>query len=139
MMVMPKRMQAMKLSDELRRLGISPDLVDVEALTDASLSYPENYRNVMSRYKRTDNKAKKSKATYLGCGSGLDLSYAAQSHKTRSPHAQRMDEAFLSKGTFTERQIARDCSKLLKWYKEPGRYDIVGIDAFGYSKRRKRR
>lgn len=133
-MVMPKRMQAMKLRDELQRIGVDRDIVDLEALTDSTLSYPENYRNIMSRYKRTDPKARKSKATYIGGGSGLDLSYAAQAHQARSPQARVVDERVLARRAYTEKQIARKPSKLDSWFKNPGRFDILGIDAFGFSR-----
>lgn len=60
-MNMPKRFQAYKLKEELHRLNVSSDLVDLEAQIDSNLSYPENFRNIMGRYKNVSNAARKSK------------------------------------------------------------------------------
>lgn len=137
-MNMPKRMQVLKLMDEFARMGISSDLVDLDSLVDASLTYPENYRNIASRYKKTSNAARKSRPTTIGV-SNIDLSYAAAAHQARSPQARNMDEATRARSTYTERQAMSQLGVLDKWFKNPGRADIVGIDAFGHSKPRKKR
>lgn len=135
---MPRRMQILKMQDELKRQDISPDLVDLNALIDANLSYPENYKNIMSRYKRVDNKARKSKAA-LGSGGNIDIAYASQYHQSRSQQARQADEARAAKKTYTEKQISRKPDLLDAWYKNPGKSDIFGIDVFGYSKSAKRK
>lgn len=137
-MNMPKRMQVLKLQDELRKTGISADLVDLDALVDASLTYPENYRNIIGRYKRVDNKVQKSRPTTFGI-SNVNFSYAAQFHQARTPQAQRTDEATRAKRTYTERQVMSKPERMDRWFRNPGRSDIIGIDAFGRSKPRKRR
>ena len=137
-MNMPKRMQAYKLRDEFNKMGIAADLVDLEALIDSTLSYPENYRNIIGQYKRADNKAKKSKTKASGY-SDIDLSYASQSHQARSLRSRMIDEARTSCKTFTENQLRKDISLLQKWYKNPNKFDIEGIDSFVRSSSCKRR
>lgn len=131
-MLMPRRLQALNIQNALRKKNIAPDLVDVEALIDSSLSYPENTRNILAQYGRVDNKVRKhyTKASHIGEGNvNLDLSYAAQYHQARSLHAQRTDESTRAKRTFTERQIARKPELLDMWFSHANLYDIVGIDA----------
>jgi len=136
-MIMPKRMQEMKLKDELRRVGISPDTVDISALTDKTLSYGENYKNVMSQFKNTSNAQRKTKQSTMGIGN-IDFKYAHQAHQARSPHSISMDEAIRNRNTYTEKQISRKPALLDRWYSDMGNSDIFGIDAFGSSKRRRR-
>lgn len=124
---MPKKMQAHKLKDEFEKMGIAADLIDLEAFIDSSLSYPENYRNIVGRFKRVDSKATKTK-TKIGGASNLDIHYAAQSHQARSPQSQRSDESRTSCRTFTEKQVMKDARLLDKWSAAPKRFDITGID-----------
>lgn len=138
-MNMPKGMQKLKMQDELRKLGISPDTVDLDALVDAKLSYPENYSNIMARYKKVSNAARKSRPSTLSGLGGLNFSYAAQSHQARSQQAQRLDESVRARKTHTERQVMNKPELLDDWFKNPGKSDIFGIDAFGHSKPRKKR
>ncbi len=137
-MNMPKRMQAYKMREELNRLGVSADLVDLEARIDGSLTYPENYRIVMRRYTRVDNKAKKSKSRGAGI-SDIDLSYASQSHQARSRQARAIDESRTACKTFTLKQLHKNSELLQKWYNNPSKFDIEGIDTsrIGKCKRRK--
>ncbi len=120
-------MQAHKLKDELKKIGIGVDLVDLEALIDSSLTYPENYRNIVKRYKRVDSKATKTK-TKKGGASNLDIHYASQSHQARSPQARTADEARTSCKTFTEKQVLKDASLLDRWYAAQNRLDLEAID-----------
>ncbi len=92
-----------------------------------SLSYPENYRNIVGKYKRVDSKARKTKTKKHGA-SNLDIHYASQSHQALSPQSQRSDEAKTSCQTFSEKQVLKDASLLDKWARAPNRLDIVGID-----------
>ena len=123
-------MQIWSLQKELRSKGISSDTVDLHALVDSKLSYPENARNILNRYKRTDNAAKKSKkGTHHGGVGNVDLKYAAQYHQSRSPAARATDEARGNRKTYSERDISRNPSLLSAWYRNPGNSDIIGIDA----------
>ena len=125
-------MQAHKLREEFKTMGIDADLVDLQALIDSSLSYPENYRNIVGKYKRVDSKARKTKTKKHGA-SNLDIHYASQSHQSRSPQARTTDESRTSCKTFTEKEILKDAGLLDKWGRAQNRYDIVGIDSFGSS------
>jgi len=137
-MQMPKGFQIRKMQEELKKLGVSPDLVDLHALTDANLSYPENYSNIMSRFKNVSRSQKKTKQNRFGIGN-VDFGYAHQSHHARSPESQRQDEAMRNRRTYTEKQVSRKPGLLDTWFKKPGSLDIFGIDAFGFSKKRKGR
>ncbi len=134
-MLMPKRMQILKLQDELRRLKISPDTVDLEAHVDSKISYPENARNILSKFERRDNKKTKShRGATLGGIGNIDLHYASQYHQTRTPTSRSSDEARKNKNTYTERDLNKRPSLLDGWFRRPGNSDIWGIDAFGRSK-----
>lgn len=138
---MPRRMQVLKIREELQRRGVSADEVDVEALVDSTLSYPENARQVLSKHKRTEVEAQRTKGRtkYLGQGGSVDLQYASQYHQARTPTAQAQDNAIRAKTTWTERQLSKKPSRFDTWMSSPNRSDILGIDAHGFSKRRKRR
>lgn len=125
-------MQAHKLKDEFKKMGIAADLVDLEAMIDSSLSYPENFKNIVGKYKRVDSKARKTKTKKHGA-SNLEIHYAAQSHQARSPQAKTADESRTSCKTFTEKQVMKDAGLLDRWARAQNRFDIVGIDSFGSS------
>ena len=138
-MNMPKGLQKLKMRDELKGMGIAADLVDLEAHIDSTLSYPENWRNVMGKYKRTDNKAKKSHTGRTFGISNIDMSYAAQSHAARSPRSRVMDEARSNKKTYTEKELSKRPSLLDSWFRRPGKSDLFGIDGFKKSNHKKKR
>jgi len=48
--VLPKEWQVRNIKKKLADQGVDPDLVDVEALVDPTLSYPENEEAVLSQY-----------------------------------------------------------------------------------------
>ena len=137
-MNMPKGFQIRKLQDELKRAGVSADLVDLHAMTDANLSYPENYKNIMGRYKPTGNAHKKGKQNRFGV-SNIDFKYAHDMQQSRSPQSRAIDESQRHRRTYTEKQVSRRPGLLDSWFKNPGNSDIFGIDVFGFSKERKKR
>jgi len=47
---MPKSMQIRHLTNKLKSQGTDPDTVDLEALVDEKLRYPENEANILSQY-----------------------------------------------------------------------------------------
>lgn len=47
--ILPKNLQIDMLKKKLSSKGVDPDTVDLEALVDSSLSYPENEANVMDK------------------------------------------------------------------------------------------
>lgn len=139
-MNMPKGMQILKLKDELRRARIASDTVDLHALVDSTLSYPENERLIMSRFKRTDPKTKKShKGGTLGGVGSVDMHHASQYHQSRSPRARSTDEARRNKNTHTEKQLDKKPALLDSWFRRPGNSDIYGIDGFGGRPGKKKR
>ena len=140
-MIMPKQMQILKLRDELRSVGISSDLVDVDQLVDSRLSYPENAQNIMNQFQGHRKLTKKSTRGHSDAGTGgnVDMRYAAQYHQTRTPRARNTDESQRNQRTYTEKQIQKNPSLLDTWFNNPGNSDIFGIDAFGSSKVRPKR
>ena len=140
-MNMPKRMQILKLKDELRGVGISHDLVDLDQLVDSKLTYPENAQNIMNRFQSHKKLKGKSAKKHQDAGSGgnIDMRYASQYHQSRSSHSRNLDESMRNQRTFSEKQIRKRPSLLDTWMRSPGNSDIFGIDAFGYSNKRPKR
>lgn len=137
MSVMPKGMQKLKLRDELKRKGISPDLIDLDALIDAKLSYPENISNVMKNLgKNTKAILKSSKtASHRKAVNQLDsmeLSFereqALTKHLSRPLKSIMMDDARRAKTIIRDRDIINNPNILKRWFLYPNRYDIEGID-----------
>lgn len=133
--IMPKRMQVLKIKDKLEKEGIPADTVDVDALVDSDLSYPENEQNVMGKFKNTSKKNTKSKSYTTG-HRDVDIAYAKQSEDARPDHAKKIDEATTAENSYTEKDIKKNPELLEDWYKNPEKSDIEGIDKLSTSRKR---
>jgi len=137
-MNMPKGMQIYKMKQDLLKMGISPDTVDLEALVDGRITYGENLKNIerkigISHSRKqtgTFSKAKHKKTLNAQDAMGLafEKEHAMDRHQRRSLLSVQMDESKKAKHTLTDRQILDNHPLLQKWYKQPNRYDIQGID-----------
>lgn len=137
MAIMPKKMQVLKLKDELKRKGISPDVVDLHALVDGKLSYPENLTNIMKKVSsnkkhilKTSKTASHRKA--MKQLDSLELQFekdqALDRHMRRSHRSQALDESKKAKVVIKDKDIINNPNLLKKWFNNPNRYDIQGID-----------
>lgn len=117
MAVMNKGLQIYKLKKELKKHGIDPDLVDLDALVDSKLTYKENKKNIF-KLLGIGKKGKKLDEDEI-----LDALRQALMYHTefRSDRARIIDDA----------KVAKLPKKVQSWFKHPERYDLPGIDAPG--------
>ena len=120
---MNRNLQIYKIKQELKRSKISSDLVDVEALLDSSLSYTENKKKILIIANR-EKKRPKIDSVALD----FEKEQARAFHNSRSVPAQIADESKRSKKVIGDIMITGDPKILDKWYKDPNKYDIVGVD-----------
>jgi len=129
--VMPKALQVKKIKEWLRRKGIDPQSIDVEALVDETLTYNENLANVKKYVMQGEPSLEETYAEMLR--------YASWLHNQRSERSQIMDENLRAKVVISTVPSPYNIALLNKWLENPARYDIEGIDVHFDSKTRKRR
>ena len=126
---MPIQLQIYNIKRWLRRHGYEPDLIDVEALVDSTLSYRENLKIV-----------KEAIAGMTGIPADVKeqmLRSAHELHTTRSPRSQLLDERFRARRTVDPREASVE--DIEDWMEHPDKMDIYGIDASSFSKPVRRR
>ncbi len=115
--VMNKGLQIAKLKQFLKKHGIDPDLVDLEALVDSTLTYRENKENIMRQLGISEGLT--VKPSHMELQEIEDAIRQAQMyHEMRSERAQRMDESKVAK-------IPKDPEA---WFRHPERYDLPEVD-----------
>ncbi|MBO8182041.1 MAG: hypothetical protein H0Z28_04510 [Archaeoglobus sp.] len=115
--VMNKGLQIAKLKQFLKKHGIDPDLVDLEALVDSTLTYRENKENIMRQLGISEGLT--VKPSHIELQEIEDAIRQAQMyHEMRSERAQRMDESKVAK-------IPKDPEA---WFRHPERYDLPEVD-----------
>ncbi len=117
MAVMNKNLQIYKLKKELKKYGIEPDTVDLEALVDPTLTYKENKANIFKQLGISPGQKAIKKEDEIR----EIIKQAQYYHEQRSERAKAVDEARLAK-------IPEDPEL---WFKYPGKYDLPGVDAPG--------
>jgi len=136
---MPIGMQKLKLKDELKRKGISPDLVDIDALIDSKLSYPENLSNIMKTLGKNRLHTLKSAKTSshrkaMHQLDSMTLQFekdqAMHRHQSRSIRSQVMDQSKRARIVIKDKDIIKNPDLLKKWFKNPNQYDVEGIDNY---------
>jgi len=115
--VMNKGLQIAKLKQLLKKHGIDPDLVDLEALVDSSLTYRENKENIMRQLGISEGITVKPSEVELQEIEDA-IRQAQMYHEMRSERAQRMDESKVAK-------IPKDTEA---WFRHPERYDLPEVD-----------
>ena len=128
MKVMSKGLQIYNLKRFLKKHGIDEDLIDLEALIDPTLSYPENKEIVANHIKNmVENKeydAEKYDDEYIQ----HLLNVARELHEERSEQAQEQDEKFKSKKVIDLEKSKHPEKDLERWSRNMGKMDILGID-----------
>jgi hypothetical protein len=115
--VMNKGLQIAKLKQFLKKHGIDPDLVDLEALVDSTLTYRENKENIMGQLGISEGIT--VKPSHIELQEIEDAIRQAQMyHEMRSERAQKMDESKVAK-------IPKDPEA---WFRHPERYDLPEVD-----------
>lgn len=137
-MIMPKAMQIYKMKQDLLKMDISPDTVDLESLVDGRISYSENLTNIerkIGRSHKLKQKGKYGKSKHkqiLSVYDAQELSFereqALSRHMRRSSKSIQMDERKRAHTILKDKDILNYPSKIAKWYKNPNRLDIKGID-----------
>jgi hypothetical protein len=86
---LPKNLQIYLIKKKLSKMGIDPDLVDLEALVDGSLKFKENWRRIQEIVKGgVEDKFKRLKKE-----DELIIHQAQQVEEMRSEKARQVDEA----------------------------------------------
>jgi hypothetical protein len=115
--IMNKGLQIHKLKQFLKKHGIDPDLVDLEALVDSKLSYKENKKNIMKQLGISEGIVQKvSEIEFREIEDAIRQ--AQMYHEMRSERSQRMDEERKAK-------IPKDPEA---WFRHPERYDLPQVD-----------
>jgi len=121
--VMPKALQIQKLKQFLKKKGIEPDTVDLEALVDSKLTYTENKKRIMEilglKGRGYTVKAKALKKIEIKLQEIYDtIRQALDFHEMRSEKSKILDE----------KKKARVPKDPELWFKHPERYDLPTVD-----------
>jgi len=115
-------LQKRTISRKLRKMGIEPDTVDLDAILDPTLTYRENWENVLKAIgKGSDRTIEEDEAE-------------AQRREFLEREAERFEDerSAVSRGE-DEHKAAKKVLKLSeenleKWEEHPDEYDIEGVD-----------
>ena len=105
----------------LRKSGIDPDLVDLDAYIDSTLTLEENARIIMQDIKLMMPPSTKS-TTKLN-----NFMKAVELWEKRHPRKKYMDGMKEAKTVFEQSELSN--KNFDKWKESPNRYDIRGIDS----------
>jgi len=125
---MNKSMQVYNLKRELKLEGFDPDTFDVESEIDASLRYNENKDRILNKVER--NRERYSKHQIDDETLSFEKDQALDFHNQRSEISQRMDENKPAQTIITDKVIINNPMRLNKWYENPNRLDIQGVDDY---------
>ncbi|ABR56819.1 hypothetical protein Maeo_1243 [Methanococcus aeolicus Nankai-3] len=128
MKVMSKGLQIYNLKRFLEKNNIDEDLIDLEALIDPTLSYPENKaivaEHIKNMIKNKEYDAEKYDDEYIQ----HLLNVAMELHEERSEKAQEQDEKIKSKKVIDLEKSKHPEKDLERWSRNMGKMDILGID-----------
>ncbi len=116
-----KRRGIYNLEKVIKNRGIDPDLVDLYALYDETLTYEENKENILKQIHLSEDVQNERAYLVEAVGSTMDQ---------RSGTAIDADNAKRAQEVYSIDHIAG----VNDWLKYPNRVDIEGIDAFASSK-----
>lgn len=130
-----KQFMIRAIAHALKKKGIEPDLVDLEAEIDSTLSLRENYSHVLKSYgllgKRDIVQSTRSTRKIE------NLIKARKIFESLKQSRQRKDNQIRAKRTFTLNEL--NDKNFKKWLRNIRRYDIEGVDFLvGYSKTRRK-
>jgi hypothetical protein len=116
-----KRRGIYNLEKILKNRGIDPDLVDLDALYDDTLTYEENKENILKQIHLSDEVQDERSYLVEAVGNTMDQ---------RSGPSIDADVAKRAQEVYSIDHI----TGVNEWLKYPNRIDIEGIDAFASSK-----
>lgn len=123
---MNKNFQKAAIGNMLRKKGYNPDLYDLDAHIDSTLSFGENSRIIQEDIRFM--KPKRMDKSETSSVRKLDYLMQAKSiHDQRSPRAYYEDNSRQAKKTFEMSQLNK--KNFGKWKKNPNKYDITGVDS----------
>ena len=123
--ILPFGLQVIKIRGLLQKKGISPDLVDLHARMDRTLTYRENVRGINSYIGRNIYPAE-----IKGRTSSYQLFMKAQDVNDKRPLRNRnIDYSKRARKTFYPDDITQ--KQYLSWRRNPARHDIEGVDTRG--------
>lgn len=134
-MNMNKVLQVRKIRELVKREGVEPDTIDIEAYVDGSLTFPENWRNIKEDlpYLAPANFEIGTKRNPFQTQSSNKIERflkAKDYHDSRSIRARRHDNRREAQETWEPSELTK--KKYNKWRKHPNRYDIRGVDCGGH-------
>jgi len=117
------KLQKKHLSANLKKRGIEPDLIDLDAHIDRSLSFRENKTIIQQKTKGLGVPQTKS---FKRVSSAELTLKANRIQEKRSYRSQAQDARKKAQNTFYYEDLTP--KEFKKWKKNPNRYDIKGVD-----------
>jgi hypothetical protein len=122
-----KAFQKQAISRMLKKQGIAPDLIDLDALIDSTLTLSENARIVREEVKfMQDFGANTKQETQSTKKLGRFLK-AIEIFEKKSIKKQLLDSRRQARKTFEKSELTK--RNFNKWKKHTNRYDILGVDS----------
>lgn len=129
--IMPYRQQVARIKQLLTNRGVSARIGEIEDYMSPDLHYDENKRAVLSEF------GKKKVRKYGSVETLMEQAHARDDN--RSEQAQNMDYRKCTTKTYMPKEVADDIEKAQRWFNNPNRYDIIGVDAKSTCPRTKRK
>lgn len=123
-MQMNKQLQTRRIAHALKCRGIEPDLVDIEANIDSTLTLTENYNIIMASHQPMMHRVitqPTSSATKIG-----NMIQAREHFENLPQHVQRQDGKKKARTVLEMSDLTNKNYK--RWKKNRNRMDIFGID-----------
>lgn len=121
-----KQFQVSVIRRLLKQKGIEPDLIDVDAMTDSTLTLSENARIIMDDVKMMieTGQIKPETASIKKIDNFLK---AIEIFEKRSMKKQLIDSRIQARRTFEKSEL--NSQNFKRWHKDINRYDIQGVDS----------
>ena len=125
-MVANKQFQVKAIQRLLKQKGIEPDLIDVSAMVDSTLTLSENANIIIEDIKVMQNTGQIKIET--ASNNKLDrFLKAVKIFEKKHWKKQMVDARKQAKKTFEKSELTKH--NFNKWEKHTNRYDIVGVDS----------
>jgi hypothetical protein len=120
--ILPYRQQVTRIKQYLSNRDVEVRTGEIEDHMSPDLHYDENKTNVLAAF------GKKKKVRKYGSVETL-MEQANMRDDERSERAQNMDYSKCATNAYMPKEVADDITKAQRWFKNPNRYDIIGVDA----------
>jgi hypothetical protein len=121
-----KSFQVSAIKRLLKQKGIDPDLIDVDAMVDSTLSLQENARIIMEDVKLMQEMGNLAPET-VSDTKITNFLKAVEIFQRKSWNRQLMDSKRQARITFTKSKLSNENFKT--WHENTNRYDIEGVDS----------